>query len=135
MAYATSSDLRKRYGSAWGSYLDQDPDAVGTALEDAEVEVNSYVGGAYTLPLPEVPVLLMQICCDIAIYRLQPLRREEDIEDARRRYEDAVRRLKAIRDGSLDLGLPPASAPRGVEAPILVTANRRLFSRDSLREA
>ncbi|MEO1750719.1 DUF1320 domain-containing protein [Thiofaba sp. EF100] len=122
MAYATAAELATRYGADRLVHLtDRDGDGIGDdpmiaqALSDAEAEIDGYLAARYRLPLPTVPALLARIACDIAIYRLLSLRSMGDIEDARRRYEDARRLLEAIGKGAVSLGLPadlpPASQP------------------------
>jgi len=96
--------------------------------------VDSYLEGRYQLPCLPVPRTILRVSCDIACYRLLSLLPNMEVEDARHRYEDAVKTLQAIRDGRLDLGLPQASAPPSVPAHVLVSSSMRLFSRDSLRE-
>lgn len=135
--YASAADLTARFGDAIGQMVSQDPLASGkvqVALEDAAAEVDSYLEGRYRLPLQPIPRTILRVSCDIACYRLLSLLPNMEVEDARHRYEDAVRTLQAIRDGRLDLGLPQASAPPSVPMPVLVTSSRRLFSRESLRE-
>jgi len=87
--YATESDLKKRFGAQRIDELklnhivevaegeEPEPvDVVQVALQDAEEEINGYIGGRYPLPLANVPSNLKRIACDIARYRLyseQPL--------------------------------------------------------------
>ncbi|BBD77236.1 gp436 family protein [Hydrogenophilus thermoluteolus] len=117
MGYATAAELATRYGAdRLIDLTDRDGDGIGDdpmiaqALADADAEIDGYLASRYRLPLPTVPALLTRIACDIAIYRLLSLRRMGDIEDARRRYEDARRLLEAIAKGHASLGLP-ASLP------------------------
>ncbi len=136
--YASAADLTARFGDAIGQMVAQDPlasTAVHVALEDAAAEVDSYLEGRYQLPLVPVPRTILRVSCDIACYRLLSLLPNMEVEDARHRYEDAVKTLQAIRDGRLDLGLPQASAPPSVPTPVLVASSPRLFSREKLREA
>ena len=72
--------------------------------------MDGYIGSRYTLPLPQVPPVLEGYCIDIALYELMKLRPMGDIEDARKRYEDALRFLRELNRGEVSLGLPEASA-------------------------
>lgn len=118
MAYATAAELATRYGADRLTQLtDRDGDGIGDdpmvnrAIADAEAEIDGYLAARYQLPLPTVPPLLARMACDIAIYRLMSLRAMGDIDDARRRYEDARRLLEAIGKGAVSLGLPANLPP------------------------
>lgn len=110
--YATSEEL---IGSTQPYLVSQltgteEPDtvAIDRALDDASAEIDGYVGSRYSLPLPTVPEILRRICIDIALYRLMNFRSVGDVEDSRKRYEDAVRFLKDLIRGDVSLGMPEA---------------------------
>jgi phage gp36-like protein len=142
MDYATPDDLLSRYPQRLLAQLTDEagqayqPEVARRALADAAAEINGYLVGRYALPLASTPVVLTRLSCDIALYRLMGLRPAGDIEDARRRYEDAVRVLERIGDGRINLGVaapaepPPATdgGPRGAK-----TDADRLFSPTTLR--
>lgn len=93
MAYATVQDLLERYPRRDLAHLTDpqgqvvDEARLEAALADASAEMDRY--GLQTVQaLPEAE--RKRICCDIAIYRLMVLRPLDDIQDARRRYEDAI---------------------------------------------
>lgn len=113
MPYATPDDLAVRYGAdRLIDLTDRDADGmaddpqIAQALEDASHEIDGYLAARYRLPLPTTPRLLARIACDIAIYRLLSLRRMADVEDARRRYEDARKLLEHLSKGVVSLGMP-----------------------------
>lgn len=118
MPYATPADLATRYGAdrlvdltdRAGTGLADDP-MIAQALADAQAEVDGYLAARYALPLPTVPPLLARLVCDMAIYNLLSLRRMGDVEDARKRFEDARRLLEALAAGRVSLGLPAALPP------------------------
>ena len=143
MVYIAAKELVDRYGALIAQIVSDPgkPSAspatsplVKRALADATAEVDSYLQGRFILPLPFVPPVIAQITADIAMYRLLVIRPDQTVEDARQRYEDAVKRLELIRKGQLDLGLPLAGAP-GTHGAVEITSSRRMFSRKSLREA
>lgn len=120
--YASVRDAQERYGERELRHI-TDPDAqaldhgrLEQALEDATAEINSYLSARYLIPLLRnckidgvyplltPPVALKRYCIDIAIYRLQTLRPKDDVEDARKRYEDVIKALTLIRIGEVELG-------------------------------
>lgn len=111
--YATESDLEKRFGkrqldelkTMHIEYMDDGEtpkpiDAVNVALQDATEEINGYIGGRYSLPLPNVPSNLNRIACDIARYRLYF---EQPTEHVTKLYDDAIAFLKRVQDKKADL--------------------------------
>jgi phage gp36-like protein len=143
MSYATSQDIVNRYPNRDLVQLtNEDPSAttinataLQQALDDASAEIDGYLGGRFTLPLTDVPVVLNRLACDVAIYRLQSLRPIHDLTDARRRYDDAISMLGKVASGDLSLGI----ATDGRQTAIDQGAERaegplRVFTRKSLRE-
>ncbi|MEX3690092.1 gp436 family protein [Paraburkholderia sp. BR14263] len=117
MSYATVDDLQARY-------LERDLIAITDetnqqvivprlqdALDDASAEIDSYLGMRYVLPLADAvlltplstPTVLVRACCDIAIYNAQSLRPQDDIKDARKRYEDWMKVLKLMSTGDTQI--------------------------------
>ncbi|HZC45431.1 MAG TPA: DUF1320 domain-containing protein [Candidatus Acidoferrum sp.] len=105
------------------------------ALADASAEIDGYIEGRFTLPLTDPPAVLNRLTTDIAMYRLQSLRPLHDLEDARKRYEDAIAMLTKVAAGELTLGL----SADGQEPPVtvgtveVVQGPDRIFGRDKLR--
>ncbi len=84
--------------------------------------------------LTDPPAVLNRLTTDIAMYRMQSLRPLHDLEDARKRYEDAVAMLAKVATGELTLGL----SADGQEPPIAgvvesVQGPNRVFTRKKLR--
>lgn len=116
MDYATLIQLTERYAERdLRNITDGDAQALdtvraGQAIADASAEIEGYLSTRYLLPLQDqvgvpmtAPTILVRCACDIAIYRLQTLRPADDIKDARQRYEDVVKLLKAIACGDVQL--------------------------------
>ena len=142
MSYATVLDMINRYPSRDLVQLtNEDPTAttinatpITQALADASAEIDGYIEGRFTLPLADPPAVLNRLTTDIAMYRMQSLRPLHDLEDARKRYEDAVATLIKVADGELTLGLsadgqepPTAESAENVQGP------DRVFNRKKLR--
>ncbi|WP_243466188.1 gp436 family protein [Sodalis glossinidius] len=94
--YARRDDMVLRFGEREVRTL-TDRDNTGEinaavlagGLQAAADEINGYIGGRYTLPLPVVSSNLRGIACDIARYRLTGTERvcTGEIRD---RYRDAI---------------------------------------------
>lgn len=138
MMYANVADLQRRYGER-DLRLMTDPHAQALdagraqqALDDACAEMDTWLARRYVLPLVAqdghaVPLPLVRCACDIAIYRLQTLRPADDIKDARLRYEDTMRLLKALASGEVSL---PGMKLRGdvADAPASQSAGVAQFA-------
>lgn len=110
MAYATPAAMVERFGEEEVRQLSDragvgamDVSVVETAIEDADNEIDGYVGGRYDLPLPSAPPILKRLSCAIARYRLF---RTLPPDDVRQDYEDAVDALKRIASGTIRLPVP-----------------------------
>lgn len=140
MTYAAAQDMIDRFSEQQLKEV-TDPDAesiraeaLDRALEDASDEIDGYLEGRYRLPLPNPPRSLRIIACNIAMYRLLTLRQIDVMEDQRKRYEDAIKFLRAVSTGDINLGLTPADQtvqPAG--GPAMREGPARTFSRDRLR--
>lgn len=145
MPYATQSDITALYGAHSLVVADHDrsgvPDAeaVARALEMASGEIDTYLARRYSLPLPAVPPHLVQLCVDVALYRLA-LSADVASDEHRRRYEDAIGILTKVADGRAALVLPVVPSAEGEEAevsgpqPIVAGGPERLFSRAQMRD-
>ena len=150
MAYASANDIIARYPNRDLVQLtNEDPTqttvntaALQQALDDGSAEIDGYLEGRFALPLSDPPAVLNRIACDIAMYRLQSLRPLHDVEDARKRYEDAVTLLVRVAKGEVTLGLAADNiAPQQAQGSVVTEAGgdpsgalpARIFSRGSLR--
>ena len=79
------------------------------AAEDAENDINFYIGARFSLPLEPVPSTLVRVASDIARYRLYEDHAPEEVRD---RYKDSLRLLEQIAQGKINLGVdtPDTSA-------------------------
>lgn len=138
MTFATVQDLQTRYGADELLMLaDRDNDGVLDAgvveamLQDADAEIVSYIGQAVRIDPANVPLNLKRIACEIARYRLYGA---NPIEDARKRYEDAILFLKRVAEGkaTLDGGdaAPTSTAPPSFAAA--TAPGERVFRRRPL---
>lgn len=137
MAYITEQDLVSRFGQREIQQLSDrsnmgtiDSAVVSTAINDASAEIDTYLAGKYALPLASNPVVLISVAANIARYHLYDLRATEIVQA---RYDDAIKFLKAISNGTASLGLDSSntnveSSSAGVKSSI----PSRVFNDSSL---
>ncbi|PSU49481.1 DUF1320 domain-containing protein [Photobacterium frigidiphilum] len=138
--YATKQDLIDRDEQMlWNVALDRDTNQlndtyINQALEQADDEINSFLGRRFVLPLPTVPSMLSKIAITIAFYWLAD-RDQQATNLLEKRYEMVLKQLREIADGKRELGLPTIDTPaEGAVGKVeLVQQNERLFTRNSLR--
>ena len=111
MPYAAQIDLENVYGKDLVRKLaDHDGDGVADqeAIDDALTAASSIIDGylaiKYPVPLANPPMLVRDLCVDIAWYRLAYSRLKQTAE-MRLRYEDAIKFLSRVADGKASIGL------------------------------
>ena len=143
MSYATEQDIINRYSEDellmafdrdGDLAVDQDGEGASialAALADASAEIDGYLAGRYTLPL-EIPRpgFLTLYCVDIALYKGSLV--TEVTEEKRKRYEDAIRFLRSVAKGEIQLFASDPSAPEGGTGASF-SADDRIFTRDTMR--
>ncbi|WP_157669909.1 gp436 family protein [Chitinibacter sp. GC72] len=134
MTYATQADMLLRFGEDELLGL-TDRENTGTIeasvvernIADADAEIDGYLAARYQLPLGHTPPILNRLSCDIARYHLYG---ERVTDTVRKRYEDAVRLLKGMADGSVKLGIDngaPVDSSKGDMA--VMTSSAPVFGR------
>lgn len=133
MPYLTPAKMSELFGAQEMLELSQlyDPDAISideprvqANIDSAEAEVNSYLSIRYALPLTSVPLVLTEKTADIARYKLDSIRPRDDV---RQRYEDAIKWLRLVCDGKIDLGLDDSGEEVAADAPVASRAGKRSF--------
>jgi phage gp36-like protein len=98
MGYVTGAYLVKKYPEvleALGGYPNT---KIDTAIQEASDEIDLYIGNF--LPLATVPTILLSLCADITMYRAK----QDEVTDIDAdRYQEALDKLKEIRDGNVRL--------------------------------
>ena len=110
MAYSTADDIRKLIPESDLIQLTDD-DGVGVvdeavlteAIDQADREIDAYLGARYTVPLNPVPELIRNLSAQMAIWHLYG-RRNHFSEIWESRYKNAVRLLDLIRRGEVVIG-------------------------------
>ena len=137
MAYATRDDLNAAFGQDQVDRLavrpeDEDgSEAVARALSYAGGVIDAALSVRFTLPLPEVPVLLRDIAADLAIARLAS-DATSLTDDLRDRAKTARADLDKVATGKMNLGLPSAGEGDRPQ-PIVSSSGGKLMTRDNLR--
>ncbi|SNT07647.1 gp436 family protein [Pseudomonas segetis] len=132
MPYVTVDALVERFGrneildiaevEATGEI---DEPKVARACEDAAGEIDgSLAAGGYRLPLVKVPPVIAAYGCDIARYRLYDDRATEQVT---KRYDDAIRFLRLVGNGSVKLGLPSVDDEIRSAGDVMMMPGRRSF--------
>ena len=140
--YVTRDDLLAVDGElVWNMAIDKstsqlDDAKIETAIDDADAEINSFLARRFQLPLAiaTIPRPLHRVAVSITIYWLSE--RGSQITDLiQKRYDDAIRTLKEIANGTRDLGLPTATpVPETDNGKIIVVSdNQRQFTRNNLK--
>lgn len=122
MPYCTLGDITARLDEELLIQLTDDEgigivneSRVTATIAEADSEIDSYLSGRYTVPLDPVPAVIKKLSADIAIWNLYS--RREKVEEAReKRYDAAIKLLRAISDGKATLGVDPE--PSGGEQQI-----------------
>lgn len=138
MAYATLQDLISAFGERKLVQLTDraeppadlvDAQVAGEALGYADNLIDGYLAARYVLPLRLAQPMLKGVAQDIAYWRLH----DEPTEEVRKRYEAAVRTLKALSEGEVSLpGETGAGQPAGGGGVVRITSQDRIFSRDRM---
>ncbi|OEU65815.1 MAG: hypothetical protein BA863_08990 [Desulfovibrio sp. S3730MH75] len=128
--YATEDDLLTRVPEVNANPGDA---SIALALGDASALIDTYLAKRWAVPLTEPPRVLVDLCIDMAAYKVN---RDGGAvsEDLRLRYEDALKLLKDIAKGVIDLpGMDAVSddpdQPQSAGA-VVVSGPPRLFGRD-----
>ncbi|EHA6962472.1 DUF1320 domain-containing protein [Vibrio parahaemolyticus] len=138
--YATKQDLLDRDSQMlWNFAVDRDTNTlndtwINQALDQADEEIDSFLGRRYVLPLPTVPGILNKIAIIIAFYWLAD-RDQQATNLLEERYKMQLETLREISNGKRELGLPTIEAPQesSVGKVELVQDNERQFTRKSLK--
>lgn len=139
MPYADETDFIEAFGLQLTIELTnlEDPEAdtvdstvMTRGLTRATSLIDGYLSGRYSLPLASTPELLKSLCLDIARYNLGHYAKEDDV---RQRFEDALKMLQQIANGTLNLGLPAVDTPTTTSGSPQWSAPARVFDSDSLR--
>jgi phage gp36-like protein len=132
MAYATAKDFIAKFGEIETAQItdlenegDLNSKTLTVALSDASDELNTYLSGRYTLPLPDTVVIkpLSRACCDIARYYLY---KDRPTEEVAKRYENTIKWLKDVAAHRANLVFEPSLLPeveKSIVGPVVAVGS------------
>ena len=129
--YATVEAMQRKFGESEliqltetePPYLDAiNMDKLNAAMQEANSEIDAYVGSRYPLPLQLIPPFLTEIGCNLARYYAVTGDLSEN-DPIKNRYESSIKTLTKISKGELTLG----SSPAGESKPVQTSSNNVMF--------
>jgi phage gp36-like protein len=138
--YITQADLIKELSESQLIQLTDDEkvgvvnaDRVADAIQRASDDVDGFCGVRYAVPFSPTPPLIASWTKSLAAYYLF-LRRQHIPDAVQTAYDNAIARLKEVRDGKMSLGVepPPTESTLSHQSEILV--NNSEWSRAQLKE-
>ena len=130
--YATVDAMKRKFGEreliqlteTEPPYLDTiNIDKLNAAMQEANSEIDAYVGSRYPLPLQTIPPFLIEIGCNLARYYAVTGDLSEN-DPIKNRYESSIKTLTKISKGDLTLG----GSPAGESKPVQTSSNNVMFS-------
>lgn len=138
--YITPQELSERIGEEELIVLsDRDGDGVADtlvierAISDATDEINMHLAVRYQLPLTEVPETIKRLAVNLTLYWL--CESDGALSDlVKTRYENSLKSLKALANGTMRLGLPELATPaENKTGDVQIVSAERRLSRTSLK--
>lgn len=96
---------------------------LNSAMQEANSEIDAYVGSRYPLPLRVIPPFLVEIGCNLSRYYAVTGDLSEN-DPIKSRYESSIKTLTKISKGELALG----SSPAGESKPVQTSSNNVVFA-------
>ena len=149
MAYSTKAEVREMLkddalNSIIGDTYVEDPaereelvtPIIEAAIEDADGEIDGYLGKRYRVPLSPVPKVINKFSKDIAIYNLYSrVGIDEGTEEKNylNRYNAAIKFLTLVAEGKVSIGTEADDPASAAAVGFTVQSNPRIFSRRHLQ--
>jgi len=106
---------------------------IAAAIDQAQSEVDGYVGVQYTIPLDPVPKVVRDLTARIAVYKLAFRQGKQDAYQVD--YDGAVRFLRDVAAGKATLGPEVGGDPDPPrEGGGSIQVNDRVFTRETLQD-
>lgn len=109
----------------------------GSAVEDAQAEIDGYLAKRYDVPFTKTPKVINKFAKDIALYNLVS-RKGIDESDREKtyltRYNAAVAFLTKVAEGKIDIGVEDIHTTQtAAQNGFSMKSENRVFSRTSMR--
>jgi phage gp36-like protein len=138
MAYVTKQQMIDRFGADRLVQLTNrsgdplapiDDQALNRAIADAGARIDGYLMGRYTLPLAATPDLILAIALDLSFHLLHV-----DVVPnlVQSKFDDALRALREIAAGTIQLNLAGAAPAQGSSGSVETNEPARPLSADSM---
>jgi len=135
--YCTLDDLKKRITEDELLRLTDehelgaiDQTIVDEAIEAAGIEIDSYLGKRFDLPLNPLPGVVANLAKSIAIFNLYGRSQEGPSDHWQKRYESSVALLSMIAAGDVSMG---NEDPDASNDDVQLSGADRIFSRTSMK--
>lgn len=142
MAYSTPDDIKKLIPEADLIQLTDDEGTgqvitsrVDEAIDQADREIDGYIGTVREVPLDPVPGLIQNLSAKMAIYYLYGRRARQwnEIPEVwQGHYENAISLLEKIARGLISLGMPTETGPAGGGGAPSISTSTRQFTREAM---
>lgn len=106
------------------------------AIEDADAEIDGYLGKRYAVPLSNIPRVINKFSKDIALYNLfsrMGIDEDSDQKTYLTRYNSAIKFLTMVAEGKTSIGVDTDDPASAAATGFLAKSSPRLFSRASLK--
>jgi phage gp36-like protein len=138
MAYVTLTQLKDRFGEQMLIALTDrgadalgvvDEDVVDRAIAEAEALIDGYLARRYALPLSVAQPMLVGVAGALVIYGLHIYEAPEKVA---KDYNDAIKTLTAISQGTITLNAAGVEAPSTGTTGVQITDRERPFTEDNM---
>lgn len=122
MSYVTVEAMRLKFGESELIQLTDNEapyqqainmDKLNAAMQEADSEIDAYIGSRYPLPLQVMPPFLVNIGCNLARFYANTGDLSEN-DPIKARYDASIKTLTKISKGELTLGGSPAGESKTV---------------------
>ncbi|CAM4094446.1 gp436 family protein [Acinetobacter pragensis] len=130
--YATVEAMKRKFGETLLIRLTDtekpyqgviNMEKLDSAMQEANSEIDAYVGSRYPLPLQVIPPFLVNIGCNLARY-YSVTGDLSDNDPIKNRFESSIKTLTKISKGELTLG----GSPAGESKPVQTSSNNVQFA-------
>lgn len=101
------------------------------AIDQADGEIDGYIGMAVQLPLENVPRIITNLSAKLAVYNIIRRRRDEIPPSWQAEYKHCISMLKSLADGTLKLAAGVDAPAEEQSGPVVVNTRPPKFDADT----